>query len=418
MTGLEGSRSGRVALSALPSRRWWLVLWALLASGTHTRVAGAHDLNVDHLTLWVAPEANVLEGQLTVAPERTRERAANPNDVVAALRPQVLLHVDGVACRARMSVRELWTRGGAVSGDVVMLSCPLGPRARQLVVGVGTAIPRLAVTVEYRDGQSPSSVSTLLQAGKSSAPLPLARGALAQGWQEGEGTFPAASAAAPPPSPRGATSASRETPSEVPMPPTSPPAPAGTTSTLLSYGRLGIEHIFPAGIDHLLFVVGLVLGATRRRDIAIDVTLFTLAHSLTLALGAAGRVVVSPQIVEPLVTLSIAAVGVENLRAIRPGGAKSSQRRVIAFGFGLLHGQGFAGALIESGIASESFLAALIGFNVGVELAQLGVAVIVATLLPRVQRGDGVSPPVVRVASLVLVGVGAVWTLTRLLSGY
>jgi len=432
---LSASSSPRAVASGGLAHRWavlvgWLVLCAAFVGTAFPCTIEAHDLDIDHLTLWTRQDARQLEGQVTLAPARTRDAPPPRQAVIDRLHAQVALHVDGVACRAQMEVRELWTRGGAVSGDIVMLRCPLPPGARQLVVSLGAELPRLAITVEYRDGRSPASVSTLLHRGESSAPLPLGGGALPAGWNEGEGAVPEERAPAPAPSSDGspvaypvASSPATRTaaaPTTVVAPPTPAPptfAPPSALATLRSYARLGLEHILPFGLDHVLFVVGLVLGATRRRDVAIDVTLFTLAHSVTLALGAAGWVAAPSRITEPLITLSIAAVGLENVRAIRQGdSAVTTRRRAIAFGFGLLHGQGFATALLDAGIARESFLTALFGFNVGVEVAQLGVAVVVAAVLPRVSGAGAVLPRVVTPVSILLACVGTGWTAMRLLA--
>ncbi len=142
-----------------------------------------------------------------------------------------------------------------------------------------------------------------------------------------------------------------------------------TLSLLAGYVQLGFTHIVPKGLDHILFVLGLYFLGTQLRPLLVQVTAFTLAHSVTLALGLYGLVEISPRIVEPLIALSIVYVAVENLMTTK----LTPWRPLVVFVFGLLHGLGFAGILREAELAPANTLTALIGFNVGVELGQLAV---------------------------------------------
>lgn len=135
------------------------------------------------------------------------------------------------------------------------------------------------------------------------------------------------------------------------------------------YLGLGFTHILPHGLDHILFVLGLFFLSLRPRTILAQVTAFTLAHSITLALSLYGVVSLSPRIVEPLIALSIVYVTVENLVVTEV----KAWRVAIVFCFGLLHGMGFAGVLRELGLPRSEFLTALASFNVGVEAGQLAV---------------------------------------------
>lgn len=154
-----------------------------------------------------------------------------------------------------------------------------------------------------------------------------------------------------------------------------PPAVGQATGSFVAYLELGVEHIL-LGFDHVLFVVALILQGGRLLSILAIVTAFTLAHSVTLALSVLGIVALPGAIVEPVIALSIAYVAAENIflrdRAV-------SRRWAVSFLFGLVHGFGFAGALREVGLPSEDLVAALLGFNLGVEGGQ---ALIVAVLLP------------------------------------
>jgi hypothetical protein len=152
-------------------------------------------------------------------------------------------------------------------------------------------------------------------------------------------------------------------------------------STLASYVRLGVEHI-GGGWDHLAFLLGLLVAAKGLRSLLIVVTSFTLSHSLTLAAASLGWVDVPSRLVELAIALSIAYVGAEALLVRRP-----ASRGFEAFGFGLIHGLGFAGFLGESLLAEPLKFEALLGFNLGVELGQLA-AVLCAALLLRFLPGD------------------------------
>ncbi len=138
------------------------------------------------------------------------------------------------------------------------------------------------------------------------------------------------------------------------------------------YIFIGFDHILPKGLDHILFVVGLFLLSARFSSLAWQISSFTLAHTITLGLAMAGYISVSPAIVEPLIAASIVYVGVENLMTSK----LHRWRPVVVFGFGLLHGLGFAGVLSDIGLQPGNFLAGLIGFNLGVEVGQLTVIAI------------------------------------------
>ncbi len=145
--------------------------------------------------------------------------------------------------------------------------------------------------------------------------------------------------------------------------------PQTAVAVFADYLVIGFAHIVPKGLDHILFVVGLFLLSARLNRLLWQVTGFTLAHSVTLALGMLGVVQISPAIVEPLIAASIVYVAVENMLTDR----LRSWRPAIVFCFGLLHGLGFAGVLTEIGLSPGHFVSGLVAFNIGVELAQLAV---------------------------------------------
>lgn len=146
-------------------------------------------------------------------------------------------------------------------------------------------------------------------------------------------------------------------------------AERSVASVFAEYLRLGFIHIIPRGFDHILFVVGLFLLSTRPSVLLWQISAFTVAHTITLALGSLGVVQLSPAIVEPLIALSIVYVAVENLITNR----LTVWRPVLVFGFGLLHGLGFASVLGEVGLTTGHFVTGLVAFNIGVELGQLSV---------------------------------------------
>ncbi|MCZ6781959.1 MAG: HupE/UreJ family protein, partial [Proteobacteria bacterium] len=237
-------------------------------------------------------------------------------------------------------------------------------------------------------------------------------------------------------------------------------APSG--STLGRYLLLGIEHIL-TGWDHLAFVIALLLLAGTLGEVARLVTGFTIAHSVTLALAVLGLVHPEAQAVEAVIGFSVALVGVENgwvlagrgralpwivtaglslatLLAVAGAGTLSAMtlagltiftashfallsraerparwRAVLAFAFGLVHGFGFAGVLSEMTLPTARLAPALFGFNLGVEIGQLGVVLLVWPLLQVLarRRGDRARRLTAEFASAAIFCIGLVWFLTR-----
>jgi hypothetical protein len=189
------------------------------------------------------------------------------------------------------------------------------------------------------------------------------------------------------------------------------PAPA-RWQVAWQYLQLGFLHIVPAGPDHVLFVLGIFLLSVRLRPLVWQVTAFTVAHSVTLALAMYGVVSLPSAVVEPLIAASIVYVAVENLLTSN----LSRWRIYVVFAFGLLHGLGFAGVLAELGVPPGEQPTALVAFNVGVELGQL--AVIAAAFLAvgiwfRHRRWYRAAVVVPGSAAIAL--VGAWWTVARVI---
>jgi hydrogenase/urease accessory protein HupE len=179
------------------------------------------------------------------------------------------------------------------------------------------------------------------------------------------------------------------------------------------YLVLGFTHIVPYGLDHILFVLGIFLLSTRMKPILLQVTAFTIAHSITLGLSIYGIVSASPRVVEPLIALSIVYVAVENIATseLKPW------RVLIVFAFGLLHGLGFAGVLRELGLPRSEFVTALVTFNVGVELGQLAViSVAYVAVASWARMKPWYRQRLVIPASVAIAVTGAFWTVQRLVS--
>jgi hydrogenase/urease accessory protein HupE len=196
-----------------------------------------------------------------------------------------------------------------------------------------------------------------------------------------------------------------------PFPVSSSLAPAGRIETAWQYLKLGFTHILPHGLDHMLFVLGIYLLSGRARTVLVQVSAFTIAHSITLGLSMYGILAAPPRLVEPLIALSIAYVAIENvfLRELK------SWRVALVFAFGLLHGMGFAGALQELGLPRSEFALALATFNVGVEAGQLAVIGAAFLLIGwyGAHRAWYRSRVVVPVSAMIALA-GVYWTIERL----
>jgi hypothetical protein len=171
---------------------------------------------------------------------------------------------------------------------------------------------------------------------------------------------------------------------------------------MFEFLAVGFEHVVPAGLDHILFVLAVAIGARGLAGLAARITAFTLAHSLTLALAVLGVVTVPADIVEPLIALSIGVVALTNLRREAAAGSVA-----LAFAFGLVHGLGFAQFFSGIGFGGAELVKALLAFNVGVEGGQLCVAIpawLVLRFLPETLRSR-----IVFAASAALAVTGFVW---------
>ena len=183
------------------------------------------------------------------------------------------------------------------------------------------------------------------------------------------------------------------------------------SAVIKTYIVLGFEHILPRGLDHILFILGIFLLSIHLRPLLWQVTMFTVAHTLTLGLSMAGLLSLPANIVEPLIALSIAYIGIENISAH----SLHKSRLVIVFCFGLLHGMGFASVLSDFGMPADAFVTALISFNVGVELGQLTVILLAFAAVGLWFRNKPWYRNVIEIpCSLVIAVTGLYWTWERL----
>ena len=180
---------------------------------------------------------------------------------------------------------------------------------------------------------------------------------------------------------------------------------------MATYLRMGFTHIVPQGIDHILFVLGLFLLGSNTKALVKQITAFTVAHSITLALTALGIIRLPGRIIEPVIAISIAFVAIENLftREVRPW------RTAVVFAFGLVHGMGFAEVFADAGLSGRGLLAALLSFNVGVELGQLSVVAMAFGVVGWFRHDPRYRSVVVVPVSLIIAGVALVWTAQRIL---
>ena len=176
-------------------------------------------------------------------------------------------------------------------------------------------------------------------------------------------------------------------------------------SSSVQFGKMGVEHIL-LGLDHVLFVVALILGAASLRSLLQVISMFTVAHSVTLVSTLLGGLSVPAVIVEPLIALSIAFVAVENLLG------STRHRLPVVFGFGLLHGLGFAGSLRITDQVSPELLVSLLSFNVGIETGQALLLLAVFPLVLLIRR-TRVAVPAVRSATGVVAAFGLYWFAER-----
>jgi len=182
-----------------------------------------------------------------------------------------------------------------------------------------------------------------------------------------------------------------------------------------NYIKIGYQHIIPMGLDHILFILCVFFLNTNIKQIVLQASMFTIAHTLTLGLAMYGIIHPPGSIIEPLIALSIVLLALENIfsKKVKPW------RLLMVFIFGLVHGMGFAGALSQLGLPSYAFATALISFNVGVELGQLTIILIMYAF---VAKPFAAKPyyrkAIVLPSSILIAAVAAFWTIERIYTSF
>ena len=377
-------------LSAHPVRlrRTWLLL--VLPLLLLAKPALAHELSVDELRLWVYAAKDELRGQLTFDPELTRALDADIPDAQKRDRvrrfvfEQVHIGVREQPCSPQLDVRELYERGGAAPGDIVMLTCPFdASRPAQISVGLGADFPALVVQA----------------VGMRTATAEQAAG----GTLAGDGTSLTTLQ-------RGETALFRHSPRLETEVPVEQPG-SGRAQLFGAFFERGLTHVLPWGVDHLLFVVCITLAARDElRRLALLLTLFTLSHSVSVAWIAAGVWSPSAALVEPCIAASIAVAGFAAHRRM-----SALHVAPIVVLFGLIHGLGFAGGLAPLQHEFVEVAIALVAFNLGVEAAQLTAVFGTLALLGGAARW-ALPQSVTSRGALLIAWSAVVWTLARVFS--
>lgn len=186
-------------------------------------------------------------------------------------------------------------------------------------------------------------------------------------------------------------------------------APAG--SVFWYYLKLGYMHILPNGFDHILFVTGLCLLNNKISSILWQATAFTVAHSVTLALSMKNIIVAPGAVVEPIIALSILFIAVENILIAK----LNAWRILLVFGFGLIHGLGFARSLNEVGLPRDKFFLSIFSFNAGVELGQITIILLVFGLIIFPFHSiKNYKKAVVYPLSIIIALIASYWTIERM----
>ena len=181
--------------------------------------------------------------------------------------------------------------------------------------------------------------------------------------------------------------------------------------TAVLYLKLGYQHILPLGLDHILFVLSLFLLSPKLKPIILQSTAFTVAHTVTLGLAMYHIITPPCQIVEPLISISIMLVAIQNIFSpqLKPS------RIGIVFLFGLVHGLGFASSLSQMGLPQNAYLSSLLMFNIGVELGQLTVILLAFFLAGKwFGRKSYYHKRVVVPVSLLIILIAGYWTVERI----
>lgn len=184
-----------------------------------------------------------------------------------------------------------------------------------------------------------------------------------------------------------------------------------TSEVFSKYLMLGYTHILPLGLDHVLFILCVFFLNSNLKKIIAQATMFTLAHSITLGLAVYGIIQPPPDLIEPVIALSIVFLALENIFFDQ----LKTWRMILVFLFGLVHGMGFAGALDDLGMPRYDFANALISFNIGVELGQLTVILAMYFMVAKLfSQKTWYRKGIVIPASVLIAIVAFYWTIERI----
>ena len=183
------------------------------------------------------------------------------------------------------------------------------------------------------------------------------------------------------------------------------------SGTAVQYLQIGFSHVIPLGFDHILFILSIFFLNSNVRSVVIQCSIFTIAHSLTLGLAATGYIIPDPQVIEPLIAISILFTAIENLFH----NSINTWRLIVIFLFGLIHGMGFANALKDIGIPQSHFISALLCFNIGVELGQITIILAAYLLVSRwFSAKEWYRSRIVCPVSSLIACIALYWTIARI----
>ena len=376
------------------------LLWALLASLLVPATSSAHLLNMTELHLdSIHPTSTKLKikidlGQSLMTAEEywnastsdIKEQSIIIKEIADQLKSGVQVVVDDRSVDFEL---QSWI---LEASSLEAIKNPFSPQMAQLIFDLKSTVPP-ECSVEIRIGeQLEVPWPALLRVDHASSPLPISR-LLTESERSSRPI---------------AFGDYRETPEEV----FSAKAVLAIKKLVpgLKWIALGFQHIIPKGLDHIVFVLGLFFLSTGVKTLILQVSCFTLAHSLTLGLATLGLVSAPGAIVEPLIAASIICIALDNLYS----DSLARWRLMMVTLFGLLHGLGFASVLSGLDLPRENFLSSLLLFNIGVEIGQLTVLMMAFVAVGWMRSWSQYTERVARPATISIAGIGTYWLINRI----
>ena len=377
-----------------------LLLWVPFAFSLAPATSSAHLLNMTEIHLDATQPNSVkldididLGQSLMTAEEYWSAASSDSNNQAEALRPiasqiesGLQVKVDGSAVSFELDSWQL------TASSLQAIKNPFSPQMAQLLFKLKAPIPADASVELLIDDQLEIPWPALVRVDHSASLLPISR-LLTESERSSRPIFFGEKAA----------STEGENLSTKAVLAVQALAPG------LEWIALGFQHIIPRGLDHIVFVLGLFFLSTGVRQLILQVSCFTVAHSLTLGLATFGIVSVPASIVEPLIAASIVCIALDNLHSEKI----ARWRLLMVTLFGLLHGLGFASVLSDLDLPPQDFLSSLLLFNLGVEVGQLTVLAIAFIAVGWMQRWAQYAKRVARPATITIAGIGAYWFIKR-----